>query len=261
MFRKLDPLIGVVNHCALWLTSSWTDTFVPNPNYNPEAPGQKSIYCVHGTMDRAGSFSVIAAGIKNGLPDNIKGIHLLTFGGSFTHESIESYARQLKDKIVANRDENVILMGHSRGALVVSEFAEDQELTTKNNINVTMIICICGPFKGSPYAIKPLTWVWKSVDQMQVGSQYLETLAAKITQSTLNYYFVGTENDHLVRDNAWHPYEGEGYDRENLLFIHGDAHLSVQSSEHLIVWLSALLSVDALREVSRSEGSSPVISL
>lgn len=257
MFRRIHPLIGALRHCTLWLTSSWSDIFVENPNYNKHSANQKSIYCVHGTFDRAGSFSVIAEGLKGGLPDNIKGIHLLTFSGSITTESIESYAAQLKDKIAANHDDTVILMGHSRGALVVSTFAE--ELAAGNNINIAMVVGICGPFKGSHLAVKPLAAVSKSIDQMQVGSDFLEKLAASIKESKVNYYFVGAKDDYLVIDNAWHPYDDEGYDRVNLLYLDKDAHLSIQSSPDLILWLSALLSLDAIKPDNDSEPSSPTL--
>ena len=244
MFRNYVHLTGVISHCTLWATSPANDTYLENKHFNPDtAPEHKtSIYCVHGTADRSNSFSVIANQLMGKLPDNIDRIYFLTFDDRFQGTSVEDYARQLKNKIILNHSNNVILMGHSRGGLVCSWFAE--YLSVKNDINVDLVVSVCGPFRGSYLAIWPLTKVSTSVDEMQVDGKLLHELSEKIGESSIRYLFLGAERDQLVKGDSYMPYQFERHGISVMkLPVHG--HLSMMSTPDPLL-------IDALTDVITS---------
>jgi len=228
----------VARHCYLW-ASSWShDVFISSPNFNPDTqPKNKvSIYCVHGTADRNASFSLITDRLKGDLPDNIDGIHLLTFEDRMKGAGIEDYAKQLKDKILLNHDNNkrVILMGHSRGGVIASWFAEN--LAAENDIHVDLIACICAPFRGSYLAKWPMAAISKSVEEMGTDSDLVKELSEKIENSTANYIYAGADKDAIVHGDSWLPYHVAKDDTRCSLHT-GHSHLSIMSSHELVKWL------------------------
>jgi pimeloyl-ACP methyl ester carboxylesterase len=239
-YKKLNPVIGFFRACGRYLISSSNDVFYPNPHFNPASENISSIYCVHGTADRSGAFLTIKDKLFNHepehLPENIKGIYLLVFDERLKGASIKVFSNQLNEKIKLNNDNNIILMGHSRGALVSSWFAEN--LAADSGIHVDTIVSICGPFKGSPVAIWPLSAWSDSVAEMQVESDFLDELNPKILASTVRYLFIGATSDFLVWRDAWHPYAADAV-RDNLFCRETHAHLSILTSNEIITWLLA----------------------
>jgi len=205
---------GALRHVSLWVTSSFHEIEYPNPNYQPASSEQDSvddficvnnniskeneitIYCIHGTADRPAAFTLVAERLLNNLPDRINRIHLAAFEDRGRGLGIDDFAQQLAEKIKEKKDKNIILMGHSRGGLVASYFAE--YLANEMDINVLGVVGICSPFGGSDKAIAPLTWVSKSVKQMQKGSEFLKELVDKIRESNFNYRYFAVKDDSLV---------------------------------------------------------------
>ena len=231
MFRNPIHLTGIPRHCWLWATSSACDTFIPNPHFNPDTAVKTSVYCVHGTADRSASFSLITDRMKEKLPDNIDGFHMVTFDGRMHGKSVQDFSSQLKDKIKANHSDDVIIIGHSRGALVASYFAE--YLASENDVNIELVVSLCGPFRGSPVAMWPLTYFSTSVDEMRLDSQLLQELSDKIHQSDVRYLFVGAEKDQLVKSDSHLPYICERHGL-NAVLLDRHGHLSIMSSHRLV---------------------------
>lgn len=232
MLRNFVHITGVIHHCTLWATAPSTDTYIENKNFNPKSEHQTSIYCVHGTADRSHSFAVMANMLADKLPDNIDRIYFLTFEDRFQGSSVEDYAKQLKNKIILNGSKNVIVMGHSRGGLICSWFAE--HLASVNDINVDLVVSVCGPFRGSHLALWPLTKVSASVDEMQVDGKLLIDLSEKIAQSSTRYLFLGAERDQLVKGDSYMPYQFERHGI-TVMKLPGHGHLSMMSTPDELV--------------------------
>lgn len=224
-------ITGALRHCYFWLTSTFTDSFIPNPNFNPDTVCKTSIYCVHGTADRSASFNLIATRLLENLPENIDGFRLLAFDGRLQGTSIENFAKQLKDKIVTNRDEHVILMGHSRGGVIISWFKE--YLAAENGVSVHKVIPIDAPFRGSQLALWPMTWLSASVKEMAPKSDLSQQLSDKIRGSEDDYLFVGAARDQIVWGDNWMPYHMDK-SAKNCMLLDRHGHLSSMSSHRLV---------------------------
>lgn len=238
LLQRAHILYGALRHSMIWPVSSYLTLEKMNPN----ALGSEKdimIYCVHGTADQPGSFSTIISQLD--LHKGVKGIKSVKFPDRFKGSSIEDFAKELKNQIILDRSAHVILIGHSRGGLVASYFAEI--LALANGVNVHSVVSICSPFKGSSLAMAPLTWVSSSVSQMQNDSEYLSDLCHNIMEQTKeapimhDYLFFGASLDQVVDVKCCHPYEShEG--RENVIVLdgggNGHGHLSVMSSKKMI---------------------------
>ncbi|MDX1900811.1 MAG: alpha/beta hydrolase [Gammaproteobacteria bacterium] len=208
------------------MTSSPYDVIYQNPNYaNHE---KVTIYCVHGTADRSSAFTLIAERLLDKLPNVVASIHLVSFKNRGKGKGIEVFAKQLQEKIRANKDQDIILMGHSRGGLVVSYFAE--YFAAEIHANVHGVVAICSPFGGSDLAIAPLSWLSDSVKQMESESEFLNNLRKDITHSNINYYFVAAEKDSLVSMDQSFVKK----DSASLTIFDRHGHLSIMSSWRLV---------------------------
>ncbi|MEO8402894.1 MAG: alpha/beta hydrolase [Gammaproteobacteria bacterium] len=234
--QKVQPIsyTGAFAHSLLWLSGGARDVVLKNPNF--KAPSKDSglekgiaIYCVHGTADRVSAFTLIANRLLDKLPSAISAIHLIAFDRRGEGVGIENFAEQLKQKIIANKDTHVILMGHSRGGLVNAKFAVD--LAADAGINVYAIHSVCTPYQGSFLALPPLTSISRSINQMKINSDFLADLAVKIAQhKSCQYHYYAAENDSIVSTDAA-CIKAEGH--ASLLFDrHG--HLSLMSSHRLV---------------------------
>ena len=242
MFRKIcdnlvDSTIGVFKHSAAWVMSGKGDLIYHNPNFKAPDPSSSlspkgiTIYCVHGTADRVSSFSFIAEELIHKLPNNVASIKLISFDHRGEGVGIEDFSEQVRNKIQFYGDEDVILVGHSRGGIVNAHLAE--QLQEDDHINVHAVINICSPFMGSDLAIPPLSWISTSVKQMQRGSEFLNQLADKIRHSAQKYYYFSAVNDAIVdTSSACIP---EHKDKLVILPKHG--HLSIMSSSVLATLL------------------------
>jgi len=222
-------LTHAIRHCGLFLKSKSKDRFIANPNYDPYCENPVAVYCVHGTADRSESFNLLAQRLKDEIPSNIRGFHLVTFNRRARGISNEDFVAQLKAKIVANGDKRIILMGHSRGGLQVADVGED--LAVEGNITVDGIVPIAAPFKGSYLAMKPVSSLSKSVDEMRKGSDYLNDLNAKVERSNLRYCIFGAKCDRVVTKGSYLPTSLPVNSQTTIYDRHG--HLSLLSSWRL----------------------------
>lgn len=226
---------GIFAHTWCWVTSSSGDYIYRNPDFREsESDGGIDIYCVHGTADMPQSFSrLIERALVMGLPNTIRSITLVAFEGRFQGYGIEHFAEQLADKITGNKHRRVILMGHSRGGLVISYL--DVFLASKYGIQVDFVFTVATPFNGSHLAIAPFTWVSESVYQMEVGSMFLKDLGKGIMNSPARYYFFEASCDYIVTTGQ--SYVGDyvaKYPSSLKTIITSHGHLSIMSSHKLV---------------------------
>ncbi|MCE3043394.1 triacylglycerol lipase [Legionella sp. 16cNR16C] len=241
LIKKNHPVswTGILFHTMRWLQANSSQLIIPNPKFKPDADVEPiAIYCIHGTADRELSFLTLANQlIELGLPELIKHIVLVNFEDRATGAGMEDFEAQLLKQIIANNDKRVILMGHSRGGIIASAFAE--YLAEKNGIKVEMIIPICAPFGGSYLALKALGYFSRSVAQMQVNSEFLIQLEKVVEKSTNRYYFIEAGQDWIVLAGcAIVP----GYQQPNSVkkFEH-HGHLSIMTSGTLVKFIQELL--------------------
>ena len=249
MAFRVSAITGALRHSLGWLFSPMVDIVTPNPNYQQDPDGKKkgtAIYCVHGTADRSIAFSHITKGLLPNLPKQISHIHQLSFKGRGRGNNIPYFADQLIEKIIANGDEDVILMGHSRGGLIAAYASE--KLAHAKKINVKAVVPICSPFQGSPRAIAPLSWISDSVLQMQPGSEFLAELNQFVDEShpeLLNrssaeqermraqYLFFVAENDLLVGHDSSFVHRNNA----TVVPMEGHGHLSIMTSNRIVNFL------------------------
>ncbi|MDX1901136.1 MAG: alpha/beta fold hydrolase [Gammaproteobacteria bacterium] len=224
--HKNTTWTGILKHTFLWFTSSIQKVVYINPKCRRDS--SLTIYCIHGTGDRPGVLSLLADRlISDDLPGNISKIHLMSFDNRAQGESIESFTDQLAAKIQTRNDKNVILIGHSRGGLIATYFAEN--CAKKMNITVHSVIAICTPFGGTDKAAPPWTWFSKSIAEMEKNSEFLNTLSAKVRQSTMPYRYFSAGNDEVVKGNSVCIPEH----RDHLIELDGHNHASILTSNRL----------------------------
>lgn len=238
-WQKHQPvgITGLFTHTALWLTSSFHDIVYQNPRFQPSASDDNgiAIYCIHGTGDRASSFSVVAQRLLNRLPPTISTVHLIAFDHRGEGIGIEMYAEQLKNKIKDHDQKKIILMGHSRGGLISAWFTE--YLAREIHSVVLGVINICTPFGGSTLARPPLSWLSASIKQMEKNSDFLRELTAKIRSSDKKYFYFAAQNDYFV--SLYSTYIKENC--QSLVVLDGHGHLSIMSSHRLVEYILAHL--------------------
>ncbi|MDR3492561.1 MAG: alpha/beta hydrolase [Gammaproteobacteria bacterium] len=238
-FQAYQPIsvTGAVRHAAMWLFAGYSDQVYKNPNFKPtlENPKGIAIYCVHGTADRVSAFSLIAHRLLMNLSPSISAIHLCAFTARVRGIGIEDYASQLQEKMIANGDENVFILGHSRGGLVAVHFAVN--LAAKANIKVWGVFSIASPLGGCALALPPISWLSSSVYQMRIESHFLKDLREQVKASNLKFIYFSAENDSIVTLKS--TYIEENCHAKIVLERHG--HLSIMSSYKLLAYLHKYL--------------------
>ncbi len=238
-------LQGVITHSLSWPIgkSKTDDTTLHNPYFEISQHNiEYSIYCIHGTADSSYAFKKMADRLlenqpeksHNWLPKSISKIHLLAFNGELNGVSIESYAEQLKSKIIKNKDKHVILFGHSRGGLVAAQFTEN--LANEIGVTVHGVFAFCAPFGGSAWAIAPLTLA-NSVAEMKPNSQFLTDLHASMSRSeeaSQKYFYFVAGNDSLVSAENSVIKEHSKEHSLNTIFMRPHGHLSILSSMKIL---------------------------
>lgn len=232
-FSYLQSISATLAHCYDWLISSTFDLVIENPNFNSELHVSDivTLWCIHGTADRNHAFAMLVNYILNGLAENVKSIHLVSFDYRFHGKSIRDFAEQVRDKIRHHSSEegirNVVLMGHSRGGLVAAYFTE--YLAREISINVKAVFALGAPFGGSAWALWLLTKFSDSVEEMQIGSAFLRALNTRIKVSDIPYFYFAAAKDGLVTLDS-STVEGQEARR---IIIADSAHVSMMRSESL----------------------------
>lgn len=234
---------GIVPHVWCWLTARSGDLWCKNPLFNKDnsAETETVIYFIHGTFDQTEGFQRITERLLNeGLAKNISDLIILSFNRRYRGVSIECFAEQLRDKIIANQHKRVILIGHSRGGLVASYFAEF--LAASMPIEVPYVITLGTPFNGSYLATRPISLFSDSVKEMNVSSVFLARLKDQILEnSTCKYHFVIASNDFIVPEAFAYIADYVDEHPESLTILKRHGHLSMMSSHYLVSQLSCKL--------------------
>lgn len=248
-FQNTQPVstTGTVSHTYYWLKTLMSgDIVYHNPHFkapdtdDPSLRKGIAIYCVHGTADQPGSFArIIERLLEKGLPDYISTIHLVSFEQRYQGKGIKFFARELMKKIRANEHEHVIFMGHSRGGLIISRAAE--YLAAHWGVAVHSLFSICAPYKGSDWAMKPISMFSTSVSQMEVKSKLLEQLNEAVSNSKNDYHFIGAEEDAIVAPAAACVDKYVEKHPASKLVLDRHGHLSIMSSWRLVSYIQTQL--------------------
>ncbi len=152
-----------LRHVWLWATACFRQTV----RQGTDDKTKPAIYFIHGTADWGSSGIDIAESIPESL---FSKFHLLSFKDRLIGKDIDSFSIQLAHKIKYENDKNVILMGHSRGGIVATRFAEDY--AEYLGVKVQVVFAITTPYKGSHLAKWPLTSISDSVIDYKKKSDF-----------------------------------------------------------------------------------------
>lgn len=192
-------IYGIFKHSAHWIASPGTEMVSKNPNSLSDK--RIVIYCIHGTFDEVSAFDELVPRLLQDLSPDFSEIRVVSFSRRWQGIGIKTYAYQLLEMILANKDTDVFFVGHSRGGLIVSYLIEF--LAKQYGINVHGACIVSSPFLGTPFAIKPFTFFSKSIRDMRKGSEFLKTLGEKVQNSLIDYlYFVGLSDLIVTEDTA-----------------------------------------------------------
>lgn len=256
--------VGMFKYSSQWLSLNFNDQdLLFTDNEQTITSGSKNmnngvyIYFVHGTGDQACSFQEMAKQLReNGIHDDYKSMHLVSFKGRYQGQGIEDFANQLLQKIKSNEHRKIVLVGHSRGALVCAYLNE--YLAKSAGIDVLHCVSICGPFRGSYLAMQPLRFFSNSIEQMSKGSKFLQQLRNKInTEPNSPYTFVIGGLDSVVPNRSGYILE---YVKENpkaLVRLSDHGHLSIMTSTRLLDYIKKLL--NQIIDIEEKQESAKII--
>jgi predicted alpha/beta hydrolase family esterase len=187
-------LINLLKYLFTWIKSSDKDKSIRIKTHGNV--GTIDIYFVHGLADKSDTFNHLIHQIKERLPQSIRSVNAISLSG--INNNIESFSKILTKKIVNNKHRNIILIGHSRGGIICSYVAEF--LALPQNLKIHGVITIAAPFKGSQYAIYPLTTISASLNDMTSNSELLKVLYDKLNCNETNtkYCVLVADNDLLI---------------------------------------------------------------
>jgi pimeloyl-ACP methyl ester carboxylesterase len=229
---QLLSTFGLLKYTALWVTAGMSDISISNPKFKKDNADDAgiAIYFVHGMGDRTSAFAVLVANLIADIDERISSLHVIAFDGRGQGKSISFFAKQTGEKIQKNNYKNVFLIGHSRGGIVVSHFAEN--FAENMGINVLGVFAICAPFGGTSL-VWPVSLFSTAAKQMELDSIFLKNLCAKIKTSKAKYHFCTAEHDAVVASSATYVDESS----QTIFERHG--HLSIMFSKKLANFLRA----------------------
>jgi pimeloyl-ACP methyl ester carboxylesterase len=253
--RYLISTQHAIYHSLKWLTTSLHDISYKNLTFQSptidkivETEGV-GIYCVHGTADNMAAFQDTARYlIQQGLPSAVSSIQLVAFKNRLRGVSIEEYAKQLLAKILANGHKTVILAGHSRGGLVNAYLYE--YLAREAGIKVLFSFSIGTPYGGSNIALPPLTWVSKSVQEMQKDSVFLKDLH-KHRDKSHHYICTAGDSDYIVKVEDAH------FNDTPPTVFDNQGHLSLMHDQRMLRLFRKTISEEVNKLVPSKIESSP----
>lgn len=110
--------------------------------------------------------------------------------------TLNDHAKSVKQKIAEIKMQTghrkVILIGHSRGGLVASLYAEFFAAATEE---IAAIIGIGTPFRGTKNAV---LGSGQSAKELTVNSPLLSSLSERIQHSKIDYYYIASELDNMI---------------------------------------------------------------
>jgi hypothetical protein len=251
---------GMVEHSTYWLRSDY-GYYLENSRFQPSEAlaaslGEKGlvIYCIHGTADFPAGFTRFGEGLRTeGLPGLVSCIRIITFEKRFDGSSIEEQANRILAQIKENGDENIILFGHSRGGLD----AQRVEILGKaQGIKTHLVANISTPYQGSYLARWPLTYFSKSVEQMEVGSDYLKKVAKEVMETEVVYHFFEAPYDWVVPPKNCYVREYVQKNNHALTVLDDEGHLSIMGSKKLITRSHVLIS-EAVKNLIKKAAEEP----
>lgn len=164
-------------------------SFDPPPE---AAKGKTPILLVHGYLHNSSGWHGMRQQLeKQGLGP----IYTINLGGPF--DSIEDYAQRVKAKVESIGCKDLILIGHSMGGLVSSEYATTH--AQSDQVNVKAIITLGSPMNGTYIASFGLG---QCARQMRHGpaNTYLTDLHRRMRESKdVAFYHFGSRTDLIVR--------------------------------------------------------------
>lgn len=159
----------------------------------PEAAKDKTpILLVHGYLHNSSGWHFMRHQLEQ---QGLGPIYTINLGGPF--DSIEDYAQRVKAKVESIGCKDLILIGHSMGGLVSSEYATTHAKT--DQINVKAVITLGSPMNGTHIASIGLG---QCARQMRHGpaNTYLTDLHKRISEAkSVAFYHFGSRTDLVVR--------------------------------------------------------------
>lgn len=221
---------GIASHVMCWIKAAagYSFSYWKNPSYKESSTTHPIDIClIHGTADFHGSFEYIVKYLlKNGLPETVRSIHAVIFPDRFTGKSIETFSWDLAAHMAIHKMTHVYLAGHSRGSLVAGACALRRNLA-HHNIIVCGIFSICSPWRGSDWALTPVTKLSDSVNEMRSAEDnlYIDQLSKDMSASSIPVTYIAGANDWIVPPAYACPPEK----KESLIVIPDECHLSITS--------------------------------
>lgn len=173
--------------------------------------------------------------------ENVGPIYTINMGSG---KSIKTYAEHLRDRVKQIQEEtgrkDIILIGHSKGGLVCSDFAT--RLAKDIDAHVTDVITIGSPFKGTAFAC----FAAASYDgaEMTPGSAFQRELQARMNNcKDVRFAYIASELDGTVPVDSALPDKDEK--RQFLIKDLGHAGLLFSSrvADQVCAWVKESLTV------------------
>lgn len=148
--------------------------------------------------------------------------------------SIAQHAKILEQKIeeikILTKQDKIILIGHSRGGLVASFYAERLNQSTGSQNSVQAIIAIATPFSGTPVSVYGYL---SCVKELAPNAPLLTAMKEDLQASTIPYYFVASKLDNMIL-----PWQSAcpliTAKAENTLILENEGHLSLLLSRSVV---------------------------
>lgn len=149
-------------------------------------------------------------------------VHTMNIGSG---KSIRTYADEVAEKVdricKEHGTDKIILVGHSKGGLVISHYTT--ALAQKRNVNVTAVITIGSPLQGTPVAH---VGIGHDAGQMKPDSHFIQELTGLRTNYNGNtrFYHIASRTDEIV---PFHSALPENADEKRQLVLNDAGHLGL----------------------------------
>lgn len=156
--------------------------------------GQRPILLVHGYLGHSTNWVYLRYRLKEA---GFGPIYTVNLGSPL--RSIGEYAERVKREVKRLKEETgleeVVMIGHSMGGLVISHYA--LELASEDDICITDIVTVGSPLKGTRMAY---IGFGACSEQMRCGTPFIQKLGASIiANNDIRFYHIGSEIDIVVQ--------------------------------------------------------------